>query len=107
MEEPHPSTKPVVLLADNEDVIRNLMARFLEYKGHSVRCAADGHEALELSRNHLDEIDLVVIDLDMPGLNGMELCAHLAKERPCTKVVIISGDTEKKSTFRFCTSHSV
>jgi DNA-binding response OmpR family regulator len=46
---------------------------------------------LELSRQYPGKIDLVITDVDMPRLNGTDLCAHLLEERPGIKVLVMSG----------------
>jgi DNA-binding response OmpR family regulator len=56
-----------------------------------VLAAADGHEGLELSRKYPGTIELVITDMQMPKLNGADLCAHLLEERPGIKVLIMSG----------------
>ncbi len=63
----------------------------MEGEGYFVLAAADGHEGLELSRNYPGTIDLLITDLQMPRLNGDNLCAHLLEERPGIKVLIMSG----------------
>jgi len=66
-------------------MIRNLVTLLLQTKGYAVLSASDGQEGLELSRNYPGTIDLAIADIDMPRLNGMNLCAHLLKERPGIK----------------------
>jgi YesN/AraC family two-component response regulator len=56
-----------------------------------VLSAADGHEGLELSRQYPESIDLVITDVEMPRLNGTDLCAHLLEERPGIRVLVISA----------------
>ena len=63
----------------------------MQYDGHLVLSAADGHEGLELSRQYAGTIDLVITDVQMPRLNGTDLCAHLLEERPGIKVLVMSG----------------
>jgi DNA-binding response OmpR family regulator len=63
----------------------------MQQDGHFVLSAADGHEGLELSRQYPGSIDLVITDLQMPRLNGTDLCAHLMAERPGIKVLVMSG----------------
>lgn len=53
--------------------------------------AADGHEGLELSRQYPESIDLVITDVEMPRLNGTDLCVHLLEERPGIRVLVISA----------------
>jgi len=81
----------VILVADDEVLIRNLVTLLMQEDGHFVLSAADGHEGLELSRHYPGVIDLVITDLEMPRLNGSDLCAHLLSERPGIKVLVMSG----------------
>jgi DNA-binding response OmpR family regulator len=63
----------------------------LQHEGYFVLSAADGHEGLELSRKYHGKIDLVVTDVEMPRMNGTDLCGHLIEERPGIKVLVMSG----------------
>ena len=83
--------QPVILVADDEALIRNLVTLLLQQEGYFVLSAADGHEGLELSRKYPGPIDLVITDVQMPRLNGTDLCAHLIEERPGIKVLVMSG----------------
>src|SRR6266566_884933 len=86
--EPH---QPVILVADDEVIIRNLVTILMQLEGYLVLAAADGQEGLELSRKYAGKIDLVITDMEMPRLNGRDLCAHLLEERPGIKVLVMSG----------------
>ena len=86
--EPH---QPVILVADDEVMIRNLVTILMQLEGYLVISAADGQEGLELSRKYSGKIDLVITDMEMPRLNGSDLCAHLIEERPGIKVIVMSG----------------
>ena len=81
----------VILVADDEALVRNLVTLLLQQDGHLVLSAANGHEGLELSRRYPGTIDLVITDVQMPRLNGTDLCAHLVKERPGIKALVMSG----------------
>jgi DNA-binding response OmpR family regulator len=83
--------QPIILVAEDEVMIRNLVTILLQRKGHIVLSASDGQEALELSRKYPGTIDLVITDVEMPRLNGMDLCSHLLEERPGIKVIVMSG----------------
>jgi DNA-binding response OmpR family regulator len=85
---PHRS---VILVADDEALVRNLVTLLLQQDGHLVLSAANGHEGLELSRRYPGTIDLVITDEQMPRLNGTDLCAHLLEERPGIKALVMSG----------------
>jgi len=81
----------VILVADDEVMIRNLVRILMQAEGFFVLAAADGHEGLELSRKYPGTIDLVITDVHMPRLNGTDLRAHLLEERPGIKVLVMSG----------------
>jgi DNA-binding response OmpR family regulator len=82
---------PAVLVADDEAEILDLVTSLMEAAGYLVLPASDGHEALELSRRYPGTIDLVITDVEMPRLNGTDLCSHLLEERPGIKVLVMSG----------------
>ncbi len=67
-----------ILVADDEAPIANVVARKLSGAGFDVVVAMDGAEALDRALEHPP--DLLVTDLQMPGLSGLELCARLAEE---------------------------
>ena len=81
----------VVLVAEDEVMIRNIVRHILEADGHEVLAAADGEEALELSRNYGGEIDLLITDISMPRLDGLGLVRQIVKERPELRILIMSG----------------
>jgi DNA-binding response OmpR family regulator len=83
--------QPVILVADDEPLIRNLVTLLLQHDGYFVISAADGHEGLELSRKYPGVIDLLITDVEMPRMNGTDLCGHLMEERPGIKVLVMSG----------------
>jgi DNA-binding response OmpR family regulator len=85
------ASQRVILVADDDALVRNLVTLLLQQEGYFVLSAADGHEGLELSRQYPGAIDLVITDAQMPRLNGHDLCAHLLEERPGIKVLIMSG----------------
>jgi CheY-like chemotaxis protein len=82
---------PVLLVVDDEKAIRRVMERFLSRSGYRVRLAANGAKALELLD---DDVDLVVSDIRMPGMNGSELATKIRAERPAMPIVLMSGYTE-------------
>jgi DNA-binding response OmpR family regulator len=84
-------SQAVILVADDEALIRNLVTLLLQQEGYFVLSAADGHEGLQLSRQYPGSIDLLITDMEMPRLNGTDLCGHLLKERPGIKVLVMSG----------------
>jgi CheY-like chemotaxis protein len=82
----------VILVADDNALVRNLVTLMMQREGHLVLSAADGHEGLDLSRQYPGTIDLVITDVQMPRMNGTDLCGHLLEERPGIKVLVMSGE---------------
>lgn len=82
-----------VLVIDDEDAIRRSISRYLERRGHAVAQAADGGEALRLIKRQ--NFDVVLSDLRMPGLSGLEMLRHLRRSAPhvARKVIFFTGDT--------------
>ena len=66
-----------ILVADDEQKIRKLVCDFLKNVGYETLEAEDGDEAFELFQKHEDDIDLVILDIMMPGLNGWEVCKEI------------------------------
>jgi len=83
--------RSVILVAEDEAVIRELITLVLRRDGHVVLSADDGEEGLELSRKYPGKIDLVITDVNMPRMNGIDLYGQLIKERPGIKVLVMSG----------------
>lgn len=84
------STSPIkLLLVEDEDDFRETSARWMERKGHDVRTASGGAEALELCRQ--DSFDVAVFDMNMPGMSGMELLQRVQQEKIEMEVIILTG----------------
>ncbi len=80
-----------ILVVDDERNVRSLVKRILEEQGHQVVTLATGEEALvELRKN---DFDLLVLDLKLPGISGVELLKRMANEGYTLPVLIISGIT--------------
>ncbi len=92
MSEPNPGTtteKPRVLVVDDEKFIRDILADFLGMEGYVVRTAEDGSSAVnELARARYD---MVISDLKMPRMGGLELLKEVARTHPDTLTVIMTG----------------
>ncbi len=78
-----------ILLIDDETSTRQLLAAVLADAGHHVTQAADGRIGLQLLR--LDDFDLVVTDVIMPGLNGLALVEALRAPRPERPIIAMTG----------------
>ena len=66
---------PVILIVDDDEVIRMLMRQFLESEGYAVVEAEDGHAALEKAAEQA--FDLIILDIAMPGIDGPGVCEHI------------------------------
>jgi PAS domain S-box-containing protein len=86
-----PGGSETVLLVDDEEMIRSLGRKMLEQAGYRVLEALTGEEAVEIYRNEGSRIDLVVLDLIMPGMGGRQALAELKNMDPDVRVVIASG----------------
>lgn len=91
---------PVILLAEDDVIVRNLLLLALGRTEYAVLVAADGQEAIELSRAFHGKIDLVITDMEMPRMNGNELAEHLLHERPGVRILQISGQFAEHFTTR-------
>jgi CheY-like chemotaxis protein len=80
-----------ILLAEDDDAIRQLAVMTLEEFGYTVLAASDGFEALEIEDEHEGPIDLLLSDVVMPGLGGFELSSAIRETRPGIKVIMMSG----------------
>lgn len=85
--------KEIILLAEDEDSVRQFCSTVLTNLGYTILEAKDGEEALKYARQHPDDIHLLVADIMMPGMNGKELADELCKERTSLKVILMSGYT--------------
>jgi signal transduction histidine kinase len=80
-----------VLVVDDEEVVRGLLTGVLSAEGFEVFQAADGVEAMEVYESHHRSIDLVILDMIMPGMGGEEVLRRLRESSKKVKVVISSG----------------
>jgi len=89
-----PRGTETVLLAEDEQDVREVAREFLESGGYSVIEARDGAEALQLARNRAGAIDLLVTDMVMPGMTGKELAWRLQQQRSSLRILYMSGYSE-------------
>jgi two-component system cell cycle sensor histidine kinase/response regulator CckA len=81
----------LVLIAEDEQTLRRAATQALQRSGYNVLAAADGAEALFLSRRHKERIHLLISDVVMPGLSGPQLYDQLRRDRPDLRVLFTSG----------------
>jgi two-component system cell cycle sensor histidine kinase/response regulator CckA len=90
-----------ILLADDEESIRAIGAQMLEHFGYTVLTAEDGREAIEIYRNRGNEINLVIMDMTMPHMDGAEAFSELRRINPQVKVILASGYSKEDIGSRF------
>jgi two-component system cell cycle sensor histidine kinase/response regulator CckA len=90
-----------ILVVDDEETVRTVIADMLESFGFQVEMARDGLEALAMFSNIGERIRLVLIDLTMPNLDGLETFCELRRMKSDIKVIIMSGFTECDMMDRF------
>ena len=83
-----------ILLAEDEQEVREVAREFLESGGYTVLEARDGADALGLAAHHAGVIDLLVTDMVMPGMTGQELAARIQERRKGLHVIFMSGYSE-------------
>lgn len=86
-----PMGSETLLVVEDQEAFRKLLAKTLERQGYRVLQAGDGAEAFQMALEHAGTIDLLITDVMMPHMNGKELADGLKKLRPQIKVVFISG----------------
>ena len=84
-----------VLLVEDSDVVRDVVASMLEGGGLTVLQASGGEEALALARRGDTPIDLLLTDIVMPGMSGAELADRLERERPDVRILFMTGYAEE------------
>jgi CheY-like chemotaxis protein len=84
----------VVLIAEDEVTVQNVARIVLEKSGYFVLTASDGEEALTISRAYPGNIDVLLSDIKMPKMDGLELRQRILDDRPDIKIVLMSGQIE-------------
>ena len=87
----HNLKKRRVLIVDDENIVRELINGVLSKEGIEVMKASDGYEAIEIFKEHHSRLDLVILDMIMPGLKGDEVLKALREIRDDIKIIISSG----------------
>jgi DNA-binding response OmpR family regulator len=95
---------PRILIVDDDAVIRELLAYVLKQEGYEVIEATNGAEGLQ--KYQAEPTDLVITDLMMPGMDGLELLKELRRVVPTPALIAISGDQAALMQARELTSHT-
>ncbi len=88
------SGSELILLVEDDSAVQDLLCAYLEGLGYATLAADDGVAGLEVVRQSERRVDLVVTDLVMPRMNGIELVRHLRSEQPGLKVLLMSGHAQ-------------
>ena len=86
----YPALNETVLIVDDEALVRELLARFLEIRGYQVRSARSGIEALSMLAEW--KPDVMVLDLIMPGMNGVEVLQSLREKEYAGGIILLTGN---------------
>ena len=92
--QPPPRRTETVLIVEDEEIVRELVCQVLSEHGYDVLCAPNGAEAMQMSADHRGRIALLVTDVVMPQMGGLELSRRLTGLRPDLKVLYVSGYSE-------------
>jgi PAS domain S-box-containing protein len=99
--EPAERGEGTVLVVDDEETVRATTRRLLERGGYRVLTATDGRDALRVFRQHQDAVDVVLLDMTMPHLDGSECYRELRRIRGDVRVLLTSGYNEQEAVSKF------
>jgi len=86
-----------VLIVEDEPMTRNMLSWMLSKQGYTALTAEDGEQALAISRaRKSDFFSVLITDLTLPGMSGIELSAELSGDRPGLKTLFVSGYSKEK-----------
>src|SRR5262249_7142001 len=91
-----------ILLVDDEPAVLNLCQQILKLGGYNVLPASSGQEALRLCQSSNTVIHLFLLDIVMPGMNGIELAQRLQSMNPSARVVLMSGYAHEEIASLIC-----
>lgn len=87
--------KPVLLVVDDEESVRNIAVRMLQRIGYDAVAAADGRAGVEYFRQHASRIGGVLLDMTMPNMTGEAVCLAIRSIDPDARIVVMSGHAEE------------
>jgi two-component system cell cycle response regulator CpdR len=90
------ASMPRVLIADDEDSMRTLVARAVAMDGHDIVTAEDGAEALEILSREQGAFDLLLTDIQMPVMDGIALALTAARDFPKLTILLMTGFADQR-----------
>jgi CheY-like chemotaxis protein len=90
------SESAMILLVDDEPIVRNSITEILQLKGYDVLQAENGRRALEIYQAEGSKIDLILLDMTMPVLTGMETLQRIREQDSQLPVILLSGYGEEQ-----------
>lgn len=87
---------PKILIADDEDSMRQLVARAIAMDGHEIVTAQDGAEALEILSREDSAFDLLLTDIQMPIMDGIALALSAARDFPDLTILLMTGFADQR-----------
>ena len=78
-----------ILVVDDEERIRDMLEKLFSRANYTVHCAESAEKALDILRQ--ESIMVMVLDLELPGMNGVELCKHIRKQNPVCIIYALTG----------------
>jgi DNA-binding response OmpR family regulator len=90
------TSQPTVLVVEDDELVRDAMCKALVRAGYLVQTAATGHDAVAILRTPLSPsgIDVVLLDIQLPDVSGIDLCARFRELQPNLPVVVCTGCTD-------------
>ena len=85
-----------ILLAEDDDAIRELIARALSEDGHELTAAADGAEALDALDSGKGQFDLLLTDVKMPVMDGIALALAAGRDHPDLSIMLMTGYADQR-----------
>ena len=85
-----------ILIAEDEEAIRTLLARALRQDGHEVMAASDGAEALDVLVREQGAFELLLTDIRMPVMDGIALALAAARDHPDVTILLMTGYADQR-----------
>ncbi len=92
--------QPTVLLVEDDEATRHIMTRILVREGYLALSAESGHDALSFLHAPLSPIDVVILDVHLPDVSGIDLCRRIREQHPDLPVVVCTGEADPAEAAR-------